>query len=753
YGTMRDFRRLVRGCHDRGIRVITELVINHTSDQHRWFQRARRAKPGSAARDFYVWSDTDQRYKDARIIFRDTEKSNWTWDETAKAYYWHRFYSHQPDLNFDNPKLLQEIIRVMRFWLDTGVDGLRLDAIPYLIEREGTNCENLPETHDVIKKIRAEIDAKYPDRMLLAEANQWPEDVSAYFGGGDECHMCFHFPLMPRIYMAIAQEDRHPITDIMRQTPEIPGNCQWAIFLRNHDELTLEMVTDRERDYLWGFYATDPRMRLNLGIRRRLAPLLGNDRHKIELLNSLLFSMPGTPVIYYGDEIGMGDNVYLGDRDGVRTPMQWSSDRNGGFSGCDPQLLYLPPVMDPLYGYSTVNVEAQARSSSSLLNWMKRLIAVCRQHSAFGLGTLKFLYPGNRKVLAYLREHEQDALLCVANLSRAAQAVELDLSRFKGRVPVELLGRSPFPPIGDLPYLLTLPAYGFHWFVLPEKADAPRWHDVIPEPMPEFTTLVMRDGWNSLTSGREAQELANTVLPGFISKQRWFAAKGERIDRAHTTVLGTLGHRQRGDYLLVMATLDLPDRKERQHYFLPLDASWDEAAGTLNWSLTPFTLAKARRGSKVGAIYDAFTSEPFVLALVDAMRRNVELSGTDGTTRFTATEALASIDLGGTPDIRRLGVEQSNSSVIIGDQAVLKIFRRLAEGEHPELEIAHFLTEVAHFRNTPPLLGTVEQIAKDGTRHALAILNGFVRNQGDGWVYTTEYLDRIFDEVRLVETA
>ncbi|WP_119300611.1 maltose alpha-D-glucosyltransferase [Dongia deserti] len=753
YGTMRDFRRLVRGCHDRGIRVITELVINHTSDQHRWFQRARRAKPGSTLRDFYVWSDTDQKYKDVRIIFRDTEKSNWTWDPVANAYYWHRFYSHQPDLNFDNPRLLEEIIRVMRFWLDTGVDGLRLDAIPYLIEREGTICENLPETHEVIRKIRAEIDARYPDRMLLAEANQWPEDVSAYFGLGDECHMCFHFPLMPRIYMAIAQEDRHPITDIMRQTPEIPGNCQWAIFLRNHDELTLEMVTDKERDYLWSFYATDPRMRLNLGIRRRLAPLLSNDRHKIELLNSLLLSMPGTPVLYYGDEIGMGDNVYLGDRDGVRTPMQWSLDRNGGFSACDPQRLYLPPIMDPIYGYNTVNVEAQARSSSSLLNWMKRLIAVCKQHSSFGLGTLKFLYPGNRKVLAYLREHEGEALLCVANLSRAAQAVELDLSRFKGRVPVELLGRSPFPPIGDLPYLLTLPSYGFYWFVLPEWADAPRWHDVIPEPVPEFTTLVMRDGWHSLTTGREANELASSVLPNFIAKQRWFAAKDDHIARADATVLGTLGRRQLGDYLLLMATLDLEGRKESQHYFLPLDASWDEAAGTMNWPLTPFTLAKARRGSKVGAIYDAFTSDQFVLALIDAMHKGTELSSADGTTKFASTEALAEIDWGAAPDIRRLGVEQSNSSVIISDHAVLKIFRRLSEGEHPELEIARFLTEVAHFQNTPPLLGTAEQVGQDGRRHALAILTGFVRNQGDGWVFTTEYLDRIFDDVRVVEGA
>jgi maltose alpha-D-glucosyltransferase / alpha-amylase len=752
YGTMRDFRRLVRGCHDRGIRVITELVINHTSDQHRWFQRARRAKPGTSARDFYVWSDSDQKYKDARIIFTDTEKSNWTWDPVAEAYYWHRFYSHQPDLNFDNPRLLEEIIRVMRFWLDTGVDGLRLDAIPYLIEREGTSCENLPETHEVIRKIRAEIDARYPDRMLLAEANQWPEDVSSYFGEGNECHMCFHFPLMPRIYMAIAQEDRHPITDIMRQTPEIPGNCQWAIFLRNHDELTLEMVTDRERDYLWSFYATDPRMRINLGIRRRLAPLLSNDRQKIELLNSLLLSMPGTPCIYYGDEIGMGDNVYLGDRDGVRTPMQWSSDRNGGFSTCDPQRLYLPPIMDPIYGYNTVNVEAQARSPSSLLNWMKRLIAVCKQHSSFGLGTLKFLYPGNRKVLAYLREHEGESLLCVANLSRSAQAVELDLSRFRGRVPVELLGRSPFPPIGDLPYLLTLPGYAFYWFVLPEQADAPRWHDVMPEPMPEFTTLVMRDGWASLTAGREAQELVNTVLPTFISKQRWFAAKDDRIDRARMVVLGSLRH-GRSEYLLLMAGVDLQGRKDSQHYFMPLDTSWEEAAGTLSWPLTPFTLAKARRGAKVGAIYDALTSDQFVVAMVDAMRRNINLSSADGTTSFTSTEAMASLDLDQAPEIRRMGVEQSNSSVIIGDRAVLKIFRRLDVGEHPELEIARFLTQTAHYQNTPPLLGAAEQIAKDGTRHALAVLSGFVRNQGDGWNFTTDYLDRMFDEVRLVETA
>ena len=428
YGTMRDFRQFVKEAHRRGLRVITELVINHTSDQHPWFQKARRAKPGSAARNFYVWSDTDQRYQGTRIIFLDTEKSNWTWDPVANAYFWHRFYSHQPDLNFDNPRVLDEVIKTMRYWLDMGVDGMRLDAIPYLVEREGTNNENLPETHVVLKKIRAALDDAYDDRMLLAEANQWPEDTAPYFGEGDECHMAFHFPLMPRMYMALAQEDRHPVTDIIRQMPEIPDICQWAIFLRNHDELTLEMVTEEERDYLWRTYAGDARARINLGIRRRLAPLMQNDRRKIELMNGLLLSMPGTPIIYYGDEIGMGDNYFLGDRDGVRTPMQWTPDRNGGFSRANPQQLYLPPVMDPIYGFEAVNVEAEESDPSSLLNWMRRILAVRMQHRAFGRGQIRFLYPANRKILVYVREYENERIFCVANLSRSAQAVELDLS-------------------------------------------------------------------------------------------------------------------------------------------------------------------------------------------------------------------------------------------------------------------------------------------------------------------------------------
>ena len=466
FGTMRDFRIFMQEAKRRSLRVIIELVINHTSDQHPWFKRARRSSPGTDARNWYVWSDTDERYADTRIIFSDTEKSNWAWDSEANAYYWHRFFSHQPDLNFDNPRVLWALVQVMRRWLDLGVDGFRLDAIPYLCEREGTSNENLPETHAVIKAIRKELDAYAPNKLLLAEANQWPEDVSAYFGEGDECHMAYHFPLMPRIYMAIAQADRFPIADILRQTPEIPNNCQWALFLRNHDELTLEMVTDHERDYLWQTYATDPRARLNLGIRRRLAPLMDNDRRKIELMTSLLMSLPGTPIIYYGDEIGMGDNIYLGDRNGVRTPMQWTLDRNGGFSRCDPARLYAPLIMDPVYGYQAVNVEAQSRSLSSLLSWTKRLISVRKSSKVFGRGSLTFIRPANRSVLVYVRQHGDEVVLCIANLSRSAQAAELDLSQWQGRVPLELLGRATFPVIGAAPYVVTLAPYGFYWFQL-----------------------------------------------------------------------------------------------------------------------------------------------------------------------------------------------------------------------------------------------------------------------------------------------
>jgi maltose alpha-D-glucosyltransferase/alpha-amylase len=472
YGTLDDFKVFLDAAHRRNLQVLIELVINHTSDQHPWFQAARKAPPGSPEREFYVWSDTDKKYGDARIIFTDTEKSNWSWDPEAKAYYWHRFFSHQPDLNFDNPAVLDEAINIMRFWLDAGVDGLRLDAVPYLMEREGTNCENLTETHEIVKRMRRELDANYTNRLLLAEANQWPADVRQYFGNEDEFHMAFHFPLMPRIFMALRLEDRLPVTDIMARTPEIPASCQWGLFLRNHDELTLEMVTDDERDYMYLAYGGEPRMRLNLGIRRRLAPLLDNNPRRIELMNSLLFSFPGTPIIYYGDEIGMGDNIYLGDRNGVRTPMQWTTDRNAGFSRANPARLYSPVIMDPVYGYESVNVEAQESDSSSMLHWMRNMIALRKLYRVFGRGSLEFLSPRNRKILAYLRRDEADQVLCVANLSRFSQPVELDLSALAGMVPVEMLGYTEFPRIGTEPYRLSLSPYAFFWFELQPAAAA-----------------------------------------------------------------------------------------------------------------------------------------------------------------------------------------------------------------------------------------------------------------------------------------
>jgi maltose alpha-D-glucosyltransferase / alpha-amylase len=466
YGTLEDFQNFLNAAHARNLQVLIELVVNHTSDQHPWFQAARKAPPGSPERDYYVWSDSDKKYDGARIIFTDTEKSNWSWDAEAKAYYWHRFFSHQPDLNFDNPAVLEEVLKTMRFWLDMGVDGLRLDAIPYLVERDGTNCENLPETHHVVKRIRHELDVNYPDRMLLAEANQWPEDVREYFGNEDEFHMAFHFPLMPRMFMALRLEDRHPVVEIMARTPEIPPGCQWGLFLRNHDELTLEMVTDDERDYMYFAYGSDPRMRLNVGIRRRLAPLMDNNPRRIELMNSILFSFPGTPVIYYGDEIGMGDNIYLGDRNGVRTPMQWTGDRNAGFSRANPAQLYSPVILDPIYGYEAVNVEAQVGDSSSILHWMRNMIALRKLFRVFGRGSLEFLNPTNRKILAYLRHYEGDLILCMANLSRFSQPVELDLSKFAGMTPVEMLGYTEFPTIGKDPYRLSLGGYSFLWFEL-----------------------------------------------------------------------------------------------------------------------------------------------------------------------------------------------------------------------------------------------------------------------------------------------
>ena len=524
YGTLQDFKIFLREAHRRGLKVITELVINHTSDQHPWFQRARRARPGSRAREFYVWSSTPDRYADARIIFKDFERSNWTWDAEAGAYYWHRFYSHQPDLNFDNPTVQKATFAALDFWLKMGVDGLRLDAVPYLYEREGTSCENLPETHEFLRELRRRLDAKYEDRMLLAEANQWPEDAVAYFGTGDECHMAFHFPVMPRLFMAVQQEDRFPVIDILQQTPPIPETAQWAVFLRNHDELTLEMVTDEERDYMYRVYASDPQARINLGIRRRLAPLMGNDRRRIELMNALLFSLPGTPVVYYGDEIGMGDNIYLGDRNGVRTPMQWSPDRNAGFSQANPQKLYSPVIIDPEYHYEAFNVDAQQNNPHSLLWWMKHIIGLRRQYRAFGRGTLRFLFPDNPRVLAFIREYEEERILILANLSRYAQAVQLDLGDMQGVTPVEMFGRTPFPTVGPGPYTVTLNPYAFYWFLLPVSTAASR-RETREFRMP---AVAFSGNLEELVLGDE-RELLEGVLPSYLRESRWFRGKARQM--------------------------------------------------------------------------------------------------------------------------------------------------------------------------------------------------------------------------------
>ncbi len=749
YGTMRDFRKFVREAHRRGLKVITELVINHTSDQHPWFQRARRAKSGSAHRNYYVWSDTDQKYQGTRIIFLDTEVSNWAWDPVAQQYYWHRFFSHQPDLNFDNPRVFDEVTAVMKFWLDAGVDGLRLDAVPYLVEREGTNNENLPETHDVIKRLRGWLDAHFENRMFLAEANQWPEDVRLYFGDGDECHMAFHFPLMPRIYMALAREDRYPITDIMRQTPDIPDSCQWAIFLRNHDELTLEMVTDRERDYLWQFYAADQRARINLGIRRRLAPLLERDYAKIKLLNSLLMSMPGTPIIYYGDEIGMGDNVFLGDRNGVRTPMQWSPDRNAGFSTADPERLYLPPIMDAIYGYYSVNVEAQARRSTSQLSWMKRLIAVRKAHLSFGRGALTFLYPGNRKVLAYLRSHEDETILCVANMSRAPQAAELDLSAFAGRVPVELLGRSAFPPIGDLPYFIILPGHGFYWFILADESQAPAWHDAYEAPLPDLQTLVMPRGWQSLLSGTNLEMLSQRILPEYIVGRRWFAAKGSAI---RTVKLHDEAVLRDGGFGYLMGCWDVTTADDvTQTYGMSLATAWETATDDPLSRLQGFTLARVRTANRVGVLYDGLADAPFTAAVLRAVQKEEQIeTASGGKILFRPTKALASANIAPDAEIRRMGGEQSNTSVRIGEEAIFKMYRRLQQGVHPEIEVGRFLTDVAGYPNAPATLGSIEMVGADGVSTALGIIHRFVRNQGDGWSFTLDYLSRFLQEIEVI---
>jgi maltose alpha-D-glucosyltransferase/alpha-amylase len=736
YGTIEDFIAFLAAAHERGLQVMIELVMNHTSDQHPWFQAARQAPSGSPEREFYVWSNTDQKYRDARIIFTDTEKSNWTWDPVAQAYYWHRFFSHQPDLNYDNPRVVEEVFKAMRFWLDLGVDALRLDAIPYLFERDGTACENLPETHALIKRLRREIDEGYEDRMILAEANQWPADVRPYFGDGDECHMAFHFPLMPRIYMALRQEDRLAITDIMAQTPPIPETCQWGLFLRNHDELTLEMVTSDERDYMYLAYSADTRMRVNLGIRRRLAPLLDNNRRRIELLNSLLFSFPGTPLLYYGDEIGMGDNIYLGDRNGVRTPMQWNTDRNAGFSRANPAKLYSPVIMDPVWGYEAINVEAEQSDPSSLLNWMRNMIALRKLFRVFGRGTLEFLNPANRKVLAYRRHYQDEQILCVANLSRFAQPVDLDLAELEGATPFEMLGYVQFPRIERQPYRLSLGPYGFLWLELHGKAE-PAAIAAAPEMAP-----LLADNWETVLEGRGRSAMESVFLPEYLVKQRWFGGKARRIRGTRIIDWGQL--RESAALALVEAKYESGDS---ENYLVILAIAYGPDAGRVREHFPNSVLSSVVSQRGVGILYDAAVEDEGGAALLSLIEGAGGVASRHGNIRGVPGAALAA--LRGAPDAPLPSTlslaEQSNTSLIYGDRLILKLFRRQQAGTNPETEIGKFLTEKAHFDGVAPFAGSIEYECGGGECWTFAVLQGLVANEGDGWTLTLEELERYYE--------
>ena len=752
YGTLQDFKFFLKEAHRRGLRVITELVINHSSDQHPWFQRAREAKPGSRARNYYVWSDTPEKYREARIIFKDFEPSNWTWDSVAKAYYWHRFYSHQPDLNFDSPEVRKAVSNVLDFWLEMGIDGLRLDAVPYLYEREGTHCENLPETHTFLRELRQHVDRKFKNRMFLAEANQWPEDAAAYFGSGDECHMAFHFPVMPRLFMAIHMEDRLPIIDILDQTPSIPQGCQWAIFLRNHDELTLEMVTDEDRDYMYKVYANDPRARINLGIRRRLAPLLGNNRRKIELMNSLLLSLPGTPVIYYGDEIGMGDNIYLGDRNGVRTPMQWSPDRNAGFSRANPQRLYLPVISDPEYHYEACNVEAQQQNLHSLLWWTKRLIQLRKRYQSFGRGEIEFLYPENRKVLVFLRRYQDELILVVANLSRFVQFAELDLSAFKEMVPVELFSQANFPSIGELPYFITLGPHAFYWFKL-ERPAAADIRAVTAER--ELPTLRVSGSWQELVTDRAKQGF-DRVLSGYLRSCRWFGGKARQIRSARITATFPIPLDSTAAYLTTVEVQYVGGTPES--YLLPLAFAPSEREAELKQASASAVVTRVRTeegtGATEGIVYDALYDPLFCRSLLSAIARRRRFKGDTGVVIAVPSKGLHKLSSGAEGSLEPSIVkrEQSNTSVIYGDRLILKMFRRLQEGVNPDLEIGRFITEKTSFTHTPPFAGALELQMARGEPVTIGLLQGLVANQGDAWRYALECLEGYFEEALARQT-
>jgi maltose alpha-D-glucosyltransferase/alpha-amylase len=767
YGTLRDFREFLRKAHERGIHVITELIINHTSDQHPWFKRSRQTKLDSHWRNFYVWSDTTDKYKDARIIFKDFETSNWAWDPVAKAYYWHRFYSHQPDLNYDNPHVKKAIFRVLDFWFDMGVDGLRLDAVPYLFEREGTNCENLPETYAFLKELRAHVDSKYKNRMLLAEANQWPEDASAYFGNGDMCHMAYHFPLMPRIFIGLQMEDRFPVIDILEQTPNIPEACQWALFLRNHDELTLEMVTDEERDYMYRVYASDPQARINLGIRRRLAPLMNNNRRRIELMNMLLFSFPGTPVIYYGDEIGMGDNYYLGDRNGVRTPLQWSPDRNAGFSKCNPQKLYMPIIIDPEYHYESLNIENQQRNPSSLLWWMKRVIAMRKRFKAFGRGALEFLLPDNPKILAFIRKYEDESILVLANLSRYFQVAELDLSSYAGCVPQEVASQNRFPIIRESPYVLSLGPHNYIWLLL--KKEAETFSISGEKTLPE---LQVATNWETVLKGETRERLENEIFPKYLKSCRWFGGKAKTIRGVSIVESIPLAKNSDVSYALILEVKYTEGPNDS--YLLPvsyavtrkgeqpleefvveglrvrLDYEWLTIKAKMIMDEFPQgVIARLYLGGDEGILYDAAYDNKFREALLTTIIRRKKVKGNRGDLiGFHGKKFKRRLDdkeLSLSSQV--LKAEQSNTSILYGDKYYFKLFRGLKEGVNPDQEITRFLTEKAEFPQIPPFVGSMEYRRAGSEPIVIGLLQGFIPNQGDAWTFTIDALDRYFEKV------
>ncbi|MGM0675521.1 MAG: maltose alpha-D-glucosyltransferase, partial [Spirochaetota bacterium] len=742
YGTLKDFKRFLREAHRRELRVITELVINHTSNHHPWFERARRAEPGSTYRDFYVWSDSPDSYSEARIIFQDFESSNWTWDPVAKAYYWHRFYSHQPDLNFDNPAVRKELFRLTDFWFNLGVDGLRLDAVPYLYERENTNCENLPETHQFLKSLRAHIDEKFEDKMLLAEANQWPEDAVEYFGEGDECHMCFHFPLMPRLFMSVKTEDRFPVTDILDQTPDIPSDCQWGLFLRNHDELTLEMVTDEERDYMYRAYARDPHQRLNLGIRRRLAPLLENNRRLMELMHVLLFSLPGTPVIYYGDEIGMGDNVYLGDRDGVRTPMQWSSDKNAGFSKANPQRLYLPVIIDPEYHYEALNVETQQANGSSFLWWMKRVIATRRRFAAFSRGDFEVVPSDNVHIFSFLRRYGDETVLVIANFSRHRQAATLELPQYADHVPEEVFSQNEFPRIREDGYTIHIGANDFYWFVLrPWEAAGSQATET-----PGAELSIAQNEWTDF-SARLRRMLEDGVLYRYISASRWYREKSRKVRKV--TIIDSLPIESgaRRAWILVASIAFANEATET--YVLPLSLALREEAEEVGGESPQAVVAAVKLDETVGVLYDGVYDVGFREALLGLLLTRKKLKGMAGELHMNRGRNLRAVarDLERPYSSRVLKVEQSNSSFLYKDRLFFKLYRKLEDGINPDVELVHYLSDTRHFEHVPAYEGSISYSGKDIGNASLGLMVDFVPNEGDAWSYTESVVERYFENL------